>query len=78
MTKDVDHLPLETSVAIFVAVAIAGIRRDDRRSILTMVFFSLQELLLHTLPQATRLFTVPRPTWRTGNEPNRKRIAVHG
>jgi hypothetical protein len=78
MRKDVDQLPLETSVAIDAAVALADIPRGDRRSIATTVFFFLRALLLRILQQATRPFTVPHHTWRTGNQPVTRRMAVHG
>jgi hypothetical protein len=74
----VDLLPLETSVTVIAVVAIADIHRDDRRSIPTTVFFSLQALLPPTLPQVTQLFTVPPQTWRTSDQPDRKRIAMLG
>jgi hypothetical protein len=56
--KDVDHLYLEISVTFIVVVITADIHADDRQSIPTMVFFSLQAFLQHTLPQATGLSTV--------------------
>jgi hypothetical protein len=78
MRRDVDLLPLETSVAIIEVVAITGIRRGDKRSIPTMVCFFLQALLPPILPQATQLFTVPHQTWRTGYQPDTKRMVALG
>jgi hypothetical protein len=65
--KDVDHPHLEISVTFIVVVITTDIHADDKQSIPTMVFFSLQAFPQHTLPQATGLSTVHHQTWQTGN-----------